>query len=144
MRERLDDRIHRLRRVEHRRAAVLQSDAPAASLGGTGATAGSVARPGGHLRREAKAIGRRRSRRRERIAALIADGVVAALSSQSERLVEALDVKTMVVDKLDELDMAEIERIILQVVDKELNWITILGGILGGIIGVFQSLLSLL
>ncbi len=82
--------------------------------------------------------------KRERIAALIADGVVAALSFQAERLVEALDVKTMVVDKLDELDMAEIERIILQVVDKELNWITILGGILGGVIGVFQSLLSLL
>jgi hypothetical protein len=82
--------------------------------------------------------------KRERIAALIADGVVAALSSQAERLVEALDVKAMVVDKLDELDMAEIERIILQVVDKELNWITILGGILGGVIGVFQSLLSLL
>ncbi|MCE1195511.1 DUF445 family protein [bacterium] len=82
--------------------------------------------------------------KRARIAAMIADGVVAALSSQAERLVEALDVKTMVVDKLDQLDMAEIERIILQVVDKELNWITILGGILGGIIGVFQSLVSLL
>lgn len=82
--------------------------------------------------------------KRGRIAALIADGVVAALSSQAERLVEALDVKTMVVDKLDQLDMAEIERIILQVVDKELNWITILGGILGGVIGVCQSLLSLL
>jgi len=82
--------------------------------------------------------------KRERIAALIAEGVVAALSSQAERLVEALDVKTMVVDKLDDLDMAEIERIILQVVDKELNWITVLGGILGGIIGVCQSLLSLL
>jgi hypothetical protein len=82
--------------------------------------------------------------KRERIAALIADGVVAALSSQAERLVEALDVKTMVVDKLDRLDMAEIERIILQVVDKELSWITILGGVLGAIIGAFQSLLSLI
>jgi hypothetical protein len=82
--------------------------------------------------------------KRERIAALIADGVVAALSSQAERLVEALDVKTMVVDKLDQLDMAEIERIILQVVDKELNWITILGGVLGAVIGVFQSLVALL
>lgn len=82
--------------------------------------------------------------KRERVASLVAEGVVAALSSQSERLVEALDVKTMVVDKLDRLDMAEIERIILQVVDKELSWITILGGVLGGVIGIFQSLLSLL
>src|SRR3546814_8691971 len=43
LRERLDDRIHRLRRVEHRRAAVLQVNAAAASLGGAGAAAGGVA-----------------------------------------------------------------------------------------------------
>jgi uncharacterized membrane protein YheB (UPF0754 family) len=40
--------------------------------------------------------------------------------------------------------MADAERIVLQVVNKELNWITILGGILGGLIGIIQSLLSLI
>src|SRR3546814_2060915 len=89
MRERLDDRIHRLRRVEHRRAAVLQGNAAAASLGGAVAAAGGVAHPGGHLRRDTKAIGRRRSRRRERIAALRGErlGQLPGIRAQGTKLV---------------------------------------------------------
>ncbi len=81
---------------------------------------------------------------RRSIARIVSDAVTQALASQSERLVEALDIQTMVVDKLNDLDMADIERIILKVVNDELTWITVLGGILGAVIGVFQSLLTLL
>jgi len=81
---------------------------------------------------------------RRRIARVVSDAVTQALASQSERLVEALDIQTMVVDKLNNLDMADIERIILKVVNDELTWITVLGGILGAFIGVIQSLLTLL
>ena len=78
------------------------------------------------------------------IAEILARGISQALSSQAEKLVGALDIRAMVVEKLDDLDMADIERIILQVVNDELTWITVLGGILGAIIGVIQSLISLL
>lgn len=78
------------------------------------------------------------------IARLIADAVTQALASQAGRLVEALDIQTMVVDKLNELEMIDIERIILKVVNDELVWITVLGGVLGAVIGVFQSLFTLL
>ena len=81
---------------------------------------------------------------KRKIAGLIADGVASALSTQAERLVEALDIQSMVVEKINGLDMADVERIILHVVNDELAWITVLGGILGAIIGVIQSLLSLL
>ncbi|MHB9151067.1 MAG: DUF445 family protein [Spirochaetales bacterium] len=81
---------------------------------------------------------------KRKIAGLIANGVASALSSQAERLVEALDIQSMVVEKINGLDMADVERIILHVVNDELTWITVLGGILGAIIGVIQSLLSLL
>jgi len=81
---------------------------------------------------------------KKKIAGLIASGVASALSSQAERLVEALDIQSMVVEKINGLDMADVERIILHVVNDELAWITILGGILGALIGVVQSLLSLL
>ncbi len=81
---------------------------------------------------------------RRRIARVVSDAVTQALASQSERLVEALDIQTMVVDKLNDLDMSDIERIILKVVNDELTWITVLGGILGAFIGVIQSLLTLL
>ena len=81
---------------------------------------------------------------RMKLAAALAQAVTKALSSQAERLVEALDIKSMVVDKLNSLKMIEVEKLILKVVNDELNWITILGGVLGGLIGIMQSLLSLL
>ena len=65
---------------------------------------------------------------KRKIAGLIADGVASALSTQAERLVEALDIRSMVVEKINGLDMADVERIILHVVNDELAWITILGG----------------
>jgi hypothetical protein len=80
----------------------------------------------------------------QKIAAFIAKAVTEALSSQAERLVEALDIRTMVVEKINDLKMADIERIILQVVRNELRWITILGGVLGAIIGLIQSLLTMI
>lgn len=82
--------------------------------------------------------------RREEIADALAEAVTQALAIQAERLIEALDVKAMVVERIDALDMLEVERIILGVVERELTWITILGGVLGGAIGVVQSLVSLL
>ena len=78
------------------------------------------------------------------LAATLAGGVTRTLASQAERLVDALDVQSMVVDRLNALEMGEVERLILKVVDKELAWITILGGVLGGLIGIIQSLISLL
>jgi uncharacterized membrane protein YheB (UPF0754 family) len=78
------------------------------------------------------------------LASRIANAAVTGISAYAERLVDALDVRQMVVSKIDSLDMAEAERILLQVVNRELNWITILGGVLGFFIGFAQSLISLL
>jgi uncharacterized membrane protein YheB (UPF0754 family) len=78
------------------------------------------------------------------LADLVAETLLATLSSQAERLVAALDIRTMVVEKINTLDMKEAEQLIFKVVNKELEWITLLGGILGAIIGIFQSLISIL
>lgn len=78
------------------------------------------------------------------ISRLVTRTVLNALSAQSEQLLDALDIKTMVVEKIDALDMADVERIILSVVQNELSWITFLGGVLGALIGLVQSLVSLL
>ena len=81
---------------------------------------------------------------RARLAAFLADKALVLVSEEAGKIVEGLDVARIVVEKLDSLDMIEVERIIFGVVDKELRWITLLGGVLGGLIGVLQSLLSLL
>lgn len=74
----------------------------------------------------------------------LAKVIVKAVADQADRLVEALDIRTMVVERIEALDMAEVERLILKVVKDELQWITLIGGILGAAIGLVQSFLSLL
>lgn len=46
----------------------------------------------------------------------------------------------MVEEKIDELDMETMERLILSLTSRELKYIELLGGLLGGIIGLFQAI----
>lgn len=78
------------------------------------------------------------------IAAPAADALSALAAAESARALKTLDVRSMVIDKIDSLDMIEVERMLLRIIDKELGAITALGGVLGGLIGLAQSLLSLL
>ncbi|HEY9054289.1 MAG TPA: DUF445 family protein, partial [Rectinemataceae bacterium] len=80
---------------------------------------------------------------RSGLALLLSRAASQALAAQADKLVAALDIRAMVVERLDSLEMAEAERIILGVVSKELTWITVLGGVLGAIIGLAQGLISL-
>jgi len=78
------------------------------------------------------------------IAASAADGLSELAAAQSGEVIRSIDIRSLVVDKIDSLDMIEVERMILKVVDKELGAITMFGGILGAVIGLFQSLLFML
>jgi len=65
---------------------------------------------------------------------------LALVSAEAARIIKGLDVAKIVVEKIQSLDMMDVERITLGVVEKELTWITLLGGVLGGLIGLVQSL----
>lgn len=80
----------------------------------------------------------------EALSTSIADGLVELAASESSAILHSLDVRSLVVDKIDSLDMIEVERMIFRVVDRELGAITAFGGILGAIIGIFQSLFMFL
>jgi len=80
----------------------------------------------------------------EQISLTLAGALLKLVETRMPLLVEAIDIKSMVSEKIDSLDMKEVERIVLQVVRKELAWITWLGGILGAIIGLIQSVISIL
>ncbi len=80
-------------------------------------------------------------RGRTELADWLAGKVLELVTREAGRIVSGLDVGRIVVERIDELDMAEIERIVLEVSGKELYWITLLGGILGGAIGVVQSVI---
>ena len=56
---------------------------------------------------------------------------------------EKIDFKEIMVEKMTNFSLDEIENIILKISKKELKHIEIIGGVLGGIIAVFQFFLML-
>ena len=55
-----------------------------------------------------------------------------------------VDLKGHIIEKMDNFSLREIEDIIIKISKKELKHIEILGGILGGIIAVFQYLIIII
>lgn len=69
---------------------------------------------------------------------------LAALAArESGAILTGVDVRGLVVDKIDSLEMIQVERMILRVIDRELKAVTWFGGVLGFLIGVGQSVLFL-
>ncbi|RME02995.1 MAG: DUF445 family protein [Planctomycetota bacterium] len=66
------------------------------------------------------------------------------MENHSQKILESIDIKKTIEDKLNELTLDEMENLILSVSGKHLKWITLLGGILGTAIGTLQSLIQIL
>ncbi|OMH41293.1 DUF445 family protein [Desulfurobacterium indicum] len=56
-------------------------------------------------------------------------------------IMESIDIENLIAEKVNSLPIEEVEGIILKLIDEELKYITLLGGILGFIIGAFQDIL---
>ncbi|WP_456395390.1 DUF445 domain-containing protein [Desulfurobacterium sp.] len=56
-------------------------------------------------------------------------------------IMESIDIESLVVEKVNSLPIEEVEGIILKLINEELKYITLLGGVLGFIIGAFQDIL---
>lgn len=55
--------------------------------------------------------------------------------------VHKVKIGEMVEEKIDELELLNMERLILGLTSRELKYIELLGGLLGGIIGLFQGII---
>ena len=64
------------------------------------------------------------------------------LDDNIESALLSVDVKTLVSDRINSLEMIRVEKIILDVMAGQLKWINFFGAILGAIIGFFQILVS--
>ena len=56
------------------------------------------------------------------------------------RILQDIDISAIIEDRINEMDMAEAEAIILDVMKKELRAIVWLGALLGSIMGIFSVL----
>jgi len=70
------------------------------------------------------------------------DKLMSAADGQIENMLSSINIKALVSDRIDSLDMLRVERIILDVMADQFKWINIFGGILGFLIGAFQAFFS--
>ena len=69
--------------------------------------------------------------------------ILSAVDNQIENILASIDIKTLVSDRIDSLDMERVEKIILDVMADQFKWINVFGGLLGFLIGLFQSTFTL-
>jgi uncharacterized membrane protein YheB (UPF0754 family) len=79
-----------------------------------------------------------------RAGAWLSARLLAILEQRVPAIIEGFDIRQLVVAKVNGLDVAQVEKLLLMVIARELKWINLFGGILGAIIGLAQLLLRLL
>jgi uncharacterized membrane protein YheB (UPF0754 family) len=65
------------------------------------------------------------------------------LDENIEHALQSVDVKALVADRINSLDMVRVEKIVLDVMAGQLKWINVFGAILGALIGFSQVVLFL-
>ena len=70
---------------------------------------------------------------------ILLDGYRQIISVHLPKILSTIDISRIIRDRINEMDIEEGERIILDVMDKELRAIVWLGALLGGIIGAVNS-----
>jgi uncharacterized membrane protein YheB (UPF0754 family) len=83
------------------------------------------------------------SRRKDRFDSYLRDKLLGFVEEQGAAILRTIDISTLVSDRIDSLDMLQVEHIVLNVMANQLWWINIFGAILGALIGLFQSLFTL-
>lgn len=68
--------------------------------------------------------------------------LMVSVDGQIENILTSVNIKTLVSQRIDSLDMERVERIILDVMSDQFKWVEIFGGIIGFLIGLFQAGLS--
>ena len=75
---------------------------------------------------------------------MLAEKAASALDENIEGALSSVDVKALVSDRINSLDMVRVEKIILDVMAGQLKWINFFGAVLGALIGFSQVFLSIL
>jgi uncharacterized membrane-anchored protein YjiN (DUF445 family) len=80
--------------------------------------------------------------KKDALDSLLRDQILRIADEQTAAALGAINVRAMVAERIDSLDMIRVERIVLDVMANQLKWIDVFGAILGFLIGLSQSLFS--
>jgi len=73
----------------------------------------------------------------------LAEKAMDTMDDNIENALSSVDVRVLVSDRINSLEMIKVEKIVLDVMAGQLKWINFFGGLLGGLIGFVQVILSL-
>jgi hypothetical protein len=73
---------------------------------------------------------------------LLCQKLLTLVDEQSAGALETINIRALVRERIDSLDMISVERIVLDVMAHQLQWINVFGAILGALIGLFQAAFS--
>jgi uncharacterized membrane protein YheB (UPF0754 family) len=79
---------------------------------------------------------------KERVDAAVAGGLTSLVERRLPQLVESLDIQRLVVNRVNSLDVGEVERLLLMVIARHLKWINLFGALLGAVIGGSQVVIG--
>jgi uncharacterized membrane protein YheB (UPF0754 family) len=71
------------------------------------------------------------------------DFLLRLIDKHVPQIIATLDVKQLVVNKINNLDILQVENLLLMVIARQLKWIDIFGGILGFLLGLSQVVIGL-
>ena len=83
-------------------------------------------------------LGRVIAENREALSSFITDELLKVIERELPVILEAVDIEGLVREKINSLPIEEVEGIVLKLIDEELRYITLMGGVLGAIIGAVQ------
>lgn len=69
--------------------------------------------------------------------------LVELIKNKIPEALNTLDVRTLVSERIDSLDMIDVEKIVLDVLANQLRWINVFGAFLGALIGLSQVFISM-
>ncbi|MDR1352411.1 MAG: DUF445 family protein, partial [Treponema sp.] len=81
--------------------------------------------------------------KKRRADGLILERLLSFAGKHTESILKTINIRAMVTERIDSLDMLRVERIILDVLADQLKWINFFGAILGALIGGIQVLVSM-
>jgi hypothetical protein len=80
--------------------------------------------------------------KKDALDSLLCDQILRIAGEQAGAALEAINVRDMVAERINSLDMIRVERIILDVMANQLKWIDVFGAILGFLIGLSQTIFT--
>jgi uncharacterized membrane protein YheB (UPF0754 family) len=81
--------------------------------------------------------------KKSRLDTFLTEKAASALDENIEAALASIDVKALVADRINSLDMIRVEKIIVDIMAGQLKWVNFVGAFLGALIGLFQVVFSL-